>query len=71
MIVQSRIAKYLVDNDKKATAVADKAGIERSKFSRIISQKIELKADDLEKICKALDVMPSEFVNPETKKTSA
>lgn len=51
-----RVKQLIVDNDKKITAVADRAGIRRDIFSRIINCKRPLYADEIMPICKALGV---------------
>jgi DNA-binding Xre family transcriptional regulator len=68
VIVQKRIAEYLVRERKKPTAIADDAGIRRDRFSLLMNCKSELRADELEKICIALGTSPSMFVCPNTKK---
>ncbi len=51
-----RVKQLIVDNDKKITAVADRAGIRRDIFSRIINCKRPLYADEIMPICRALGV---------------
>lgn len=63
LVVQQRIIDYIRENDKKRTAIADKAGIKRDRFSLLMNLKTELRADELESICKALGTSPNEFVH--------
>lgn len=51
-----RVKQLIVENDKKITAVADRAGIRRDIFSRIINCKRPLYADEIMPICRALGV---------------
>jgi len=67
LVVQKRIADYLVKERKKPTAIADDAGIKRDRFSNLMNCKTELRADELEKICIALGTSPIEFVCPKSK----
>lgn len=63
MVVQERVARYIDKEDKKRTAIADKAGISRNRFSLLMNLKSEMKADELENICNALGTSPMEFVH--------
>lgn len=56
-----RVRSIIKENDKKSTAVADRAGIRRDTFSRIINCKRPLYADEILPICKALGVSVSEL----------
>lgn len=58
-----RVKQLIVDNDKKITAVADRAGIRRDIFSRIINCKRPLYADEIMPICKALGVSVADIYN--------
>ena len=50
------LKKYIEENDKKPSAVADRAGIRRDIFSRIINCKRPIYADEVPGICAALGV---------------
>lgn len=62
MIVQKRVADYLKSNGIKGSFIVRATGIRQSKLSGILNGHIELKADDLEKICNAIKVNPNEFI---------
>lgn len=62
LIVQSRIADYIKRNGLKKRYVAEQAGIKIDRFSLIINNHVRLRADELEKICIALGVSVSEFI---------
>ena len=62
MEVQKRIAEYIRLKGYKKRIVAQNAGIRLSRFSDIVNYKSELKADEFENICKALEVNPTEFM---------
>ena len=63
MEIQQRISKYIDKHGIKKTYVAEKAGLTFSRFSFIINNRSELKADEFAKICDALDVSPLEFMS--------
>ena len=65
MTVEERIAKYLVDHDKKRTAVAVKAGIPKSRFANILMGRCQMRVDELERVCLVLDEGPNEFIAPD------
>lgn len=54
-----RIRAIILDNDKKMGAVADRAGIRRDTFSKIVNCKRPVYADEILPICKALGVSVS------------
>lgn len=54
--VNRTIKEIITKNDKKMSAVADKAGIRRDTFSRIVNSKRVVYADELLPICRALGV---------------
>lgn len=62
MVVQTRIAAYLHDKGISCSHVAKKTGISRYRLSYIVNNHTELRADEFEKICIALEVNPSEFI---------
>ena len=45
--INKAICNFIVDNDKKAGAIADKAGIRRDTFSRIVNCRRVIFADEL------------------------
>lgn len=60
---QTRIAEYIKEKGLKKKFVAEKAGIKTDRFSRIIHNDYELKADELERICRVLNVSPEKFLD--------
>lgn len=62
MNAQLKIAEYLDKNGIKKTHVAATAGIRVSRFSQIVNNHVKMRADELEAICKALNVSPTEFI---------
>lgn len=62
MTVQKRVATYLLDNGITQAFVAEKAGITRKRMSDILTLKSKMKADEYEKICKALGKQPNDFM---------
>lgn len=62
MVVQKRLAEYLKSKGIKGSFIVRATGIRQSKLSGILNGHIELKADDLEKICNAIKVNPDEFI---------
>lgn len=59
--INREIQKFIKENDKKPSAIADKANIRRDTFSRIINSKRPIFADELIPIVNALG-MPMERV---------
>lgn len=66
MVVQTRVAAYIDEKGIKKSHVAEKAGITLPRLSKILNNHTEMRADELDSICKALDVEPSKFVPPKT-----
>lgn len=64
--INRKIQKFVKDNDKKVGAVADKAGIRRDVFSRIINCRRPIYAEELVPILNALG-MPLDGVIKEMK----
>lgn len=62
MTVQKRVATYLLDNGITQAFVAEKTGIKRKRMSDILTLKSKMKADEYEKICKALGKKPNDFM---------
>ena len=55
-LVNRNIGRVIEENDKKRTAVADKAGMRRDTFSRIVQCKQPVYADEICPIAAALGV---------------
>ena len=62
MTVQKRVATYLLDNGITQAFLAEKTGIKRKRMSDILTLKSKMKADEYEKICKALGKKPNDFM---------
>lgn len=62
MVVQMRVAKYLKENGITKAHICRQTGIRQSRLSEILNGHIELKADDLEKICQVIKADPNEFI---------
>ena len=62
MRVQTRIADYVNARGIKRSFIAEKTGIALSRVSAILNNNTELRADELEDICIALDTDPNSFV---------
>lgn len=54
--VNENVRRIIVENDKKVGAVADRAGIRRDTFSRILHNRRPIFADELVPIAVALGV---------------
>lgn len=59
--INQKVRDFILDNDKKPGAIADKAGIRRDTFSRIINCRRPIYADELVPILLAAG-MPLEIV---------
>lgn len=66
MVVQTKVAAYMSDMGIKKTRVADKTGIRLSRLSQILNNHTEMRADELDSICKALKVSPAKFIDVTT-----
>jgi transcriptional regulator with XRE-family HTH domain len=69
LVVQTKIADYIVTKGLKKCHVAKEAGISVNRFSQIVNNHSELKADEYERICQALQVSPVTFLEDPTVKT--
>ena len=58
-----KIRAFMEEGDKKACRVADKAGMRRDLFSRILNMKRPLYADEILPISKALGITVEELLN--------
>lgn len=64
-LVNRNIGRVIEENDKKRTAVADKAGMRRDTFSRIVKCKRPVYADEICPIAAALGVPIDELFKEE------
>lgn len=62
MNVQARIAQYVSDNGIKQTFIADKTGLSKNAISAILTLNRKMSADEYEKICRALNKTPNDFM---------
>jgi len=62
MEVYKRIKSYINDTGLKQGKVAEKAGYDVKKFSAMMNGKRKIYAEDLAKICSALEVSPEKFI---------
>ena len=51
--INQRLRKFLDENDKKPSALADKAGMRRDTFSAILSSRRPVYAEEIVPICNA------------------
>ncbi|MGD7007579.1 helix-turn-helix domain-containing protein [Metabacillus sp. 84] len=64
MNAASKLKIYIKDKGLKYGFVADRAGIDQKKFSKLINGQQRLTVEDLENICKkGLSVNPSIFLD--------
>lgn len=63
--VNQRIREIIKNEDKRPSAVADKANIRRDTFSRILRCQRPLYADEILPICKAIGISVSELFQTE------
>lgn len=62
MNVQGRIAQYVSDNGIKQTFIVEKTGLSKNVVSGILTLSRKMSADEYEKICKALNKTPNDFM---------
>lgn len=62
MNVQARIAQYVSENGIKQTFIADKTGLSKNAISAILTLNRKMSADEYEKICRALNKTPNDFM---------
>lgn len=62
MTVCERVKKYIDDNEIKQVTVARKAGMPIATFNAMINGKRKMYADDLQRICCALNVGADTFI---------
>lgn len=60
--INENVSRIIRENDKKPSAIADKAGIRRDIFSKIIHSKRPIYADELVPITVALGVSLEEVI---------
>lgn len=62
MNVQSRIAQYVSANGIKQSFIVEKTGLSKNAISAILNLNRKMSADEYEKICKALNKAPNDFM---------
>jgi len=65
--INQRIKDYLKTNGYKFGEIAKQLGYNDTAFSNILSGRVRVKAEDIEKLCEILNVSPSEFIKPKHK----
>ncbi len=71
MRVQTRVAAYITNMGIKKCKLADKAGINLNRFSKIVNNHVEMTADEFETLCTIMEVSPTKFLDDPTKQTTA
>ena len=62
MAVYERVRDYIDRKGLKQSAIAIKADISKQTLSAMLSGRRKMYADDLQALCKALDVRPELFI---------
>lgn len=65
MNVQSRISEYIRNAGIKQTVICEKTGIRPDAMSAMLNSKRKMTADEFEKICRAIDKSPNDFMSLE------
>jgi DNA-binding Xre family transcriptional regulator len=70
LIVEAKVADYINKDCKqlKQIYIAEAVGIKKSRFSAIMNGHAEMKVDELLRLCKFLNVAPSEFIQVKVKR---
>jgi len=63
MNVQKRIADYVNNSGIRQSFIVNKTGLSRNTVSAILNCKRKMSADECEMFCKALNKLPSDFMN--------
>jgi len=69
--INQRLRRFLDENDKKPSALADKAGIRRDTFSAILSSRRPVYAEEVVQICNAAGCSVSYLLGLDTDQPSA
>lgn len=62
MVVQSRIADYIRKMGIKQTAICEKTNISAWALSAMMTGRRKMSADEFEKICRAIEKEPNDFM---------
>lgn len=62
MVVQSRVAEYIKRIGIKQAAICQKTGIKAKRMSGILTCSLKMTADEYEKICRAIEKEPNDFM---------
>lgn len=68
--INQRLRKFLDENDKKPSTLADKAGIRRDTFSAILSSRRPVYAEEIVPICNAVGCSVSYLLGMDTGRPS-
>lgn len=66
--IPRRIQGYINNLGLKQRVIAQKSGYTEKQFSAMMTGRKRISAEDIERICLALDVSPAEFIKPESAK---
>jgi Helix-turn-helix. len=66
--IPRRIRGYINNIGLKQRVVAQRSGYTEKQFSAMMTGRKKITAVDIERICLALNVSPSEFIKPESQK---
>lgn len=67
MRVQSRLTAYITGMGLKKCKLANRAGINLNRFSKIVNNHVEMTADEFETLCDVMEVSPLRFLKDPTK----
>ena len=62
MVVQTRVAEYIKRMGITQAAICRKTGIKPKRVSAILTLKGKMTADEYEKICRAIEKTPNDFM---------
>jgi len=62
MNVQERVSEYVLNNGIKQSFIVEKTGLNKDVISAILNKRRKMSADEFEKICKALNKTPNDFM---------
>lgn len=68
--INQRLRKFLDENDKKPSTLADKAGIRRDTFSAILGSRRPIYAEEIVPICNAVGCSVGYLLGFQTKDTT-
>lgn len=63
MTINAKLKEYMVNNGIRSSFIANKTGLSNTTISNILNGKRKITAEELSKICKALNVHADMFLN--------